>query len=412
MRLKREARVTGIDFNERTIELTASTDALCEDNCIILNRAWAKHYEAFLTDNPVVLKSHQYGEFALGHVLAGRLENYLLKERIQLDDVYPQAIWAWSLYSKGHQRAASVGWDTEEYVANLGAQEVLDKFGMDLSPETQTQLRGVVATQPQRRINVVTTAIKVETSLCAVGMDPGALSSMSKAKAQEALGRELTPELVTAGLEWGIRIQDGELGQEADAAMTRPGWEDTNPDDPKVGQLRFRIREPGLFQDNSFVSLMMDVKGTKDVQVVRGKLKDPPEGEAGKLVAQAIRFNKDQSWTMDAAKSWWADHEDDFRILAQLELWLRVDLSLEGQRIGKVINAHNMELLKQAAENLNTVIRSATDEPADEAHSGDADQLRGDVDWSAVLRSAQSAIHAGQLMQSLRELLGNTDTRG
>ena len=297
-RIKREALVRSVDFDKRSVTLVASTDQLCPDNMIILSRAWARDYEAWLKSNPVVLGFHDYHSWAVGHVSEGVIEDGRLVETINFDDVNPEAIVAWSLYSKGHQRAASVGWDTLEDDPNLPIGEVLARYQDDLSNDTVKQLTSVGKANPDRKVTVVTRAKKFETSLVPVGMDDQAVTTHDLFGSR----RDDISVLVRAAEEFGVRF--------VDSHSERPGWEDTNPDDSKDGQIRYRIKDPKLFIEDSIKTKPLDVKGKGDVQLVLGKLKKPPEGQEGSMVNQSVHFNKKDGWTMKAAQDWWKEHEE------------------------------------------------------------------------------------------------------
>jgi len=388
-RITREALVRSVDFDKRTVSLVASTDQLCPDNMIILSRAWARDYEAWLRGNPVVLGFHDYRSWAVGHVSEGKIEDGRLVETISFDDVNPEAIVAWSLYSKGHQRAASVGWESLEFDSDLPIGEVIARYGDDLSPETMAQLKAEGEANSDRKATVVTRAKKLETSLVPVGMDDQAVT------AHGLFGSrcdDISP-LLQAAERFGVRFVDGR-GE-------RPGWEDTNSDDSKVGQIRYRVKEPGLFDQSTFKTKPLDVKGEGDVQFILGKLKEPPEGAEGSMVTQSVHFNKGDGWTMDAAKEWWKEHEEKQKKSIEyaamilkigiegietlradaLELGIELEETLGEHRIGKVLSAKNKTAIEEtvsamqgAITLLKNVLTLAEGQP--EEKGSETDELR------------------------------------
>ena len=293
-RIRRAALVRSVDFDKRTVTLVASSDQLCPDNMIILSRAWEQDYETWLKGNPVVLGFHNYHEWAIGHVVEGRIEDGRLVETVAFDDVNPEAIIAWSLYSKGHQRAASVGWDTLEADLDLPIGEVLARYAQDLSADTVAQLTAEGKVTTGRKVGVVTRAKKVETSLVPVPMDDKAV--VVHATIEDFLGRTATPELLQIAERAGLEFTKACTNCRGE----RPGWEETE------NQIRYRVKDPSLFKEDSFRTLPLDVKATGDVQLVRGRLKDNDE-----WATQAVHFNKTDGWTMDEAKTWWKEHEGD-----------------------------------------------------------------------------------------------------
>ena len=97
----------------------------------------------------------------------------------------------------------------------------------------------------------------------------------------------------------GLRIASVKLLAIADE-LERKIWEDAE------SEIRWRLKDPDLFKDDSFRS--KDIE--KGVRLIIGKLKNPPEGEDRSMVAQAVRFDKNEGWTMAKAKAWAADHPE------------------------------------------------------------------------------------------------------
>ncbi len=73
-------------------------------------------------------------------------------------------------------------------------------------------------------------------------------------------------------------------------------WEETE------NEIRHRIREPGEFEPNSFRRVTLQA-ARPQVFAIIGKLK----GET-KTTVQALRFPKDQGWTVAKAKEWVKEH--------------------------------------------------------------------------------------------------------
>lgn len=85
-----------------------------------------------------------------------------------------------------------------------------------------------------------------------------------------------------------------------DDSTNKPGFEETE------NEIRFRVREPGKFNKDTlrFVALK---KSKPRVNSVMGKLKgkDKP---ADPMILQALRFPKEDGWTVAKAKKWVKDH--------------------------------------------------------------------------------------------------------
>jgi HK97 family phage prohead protease len=66
------------------------------------------------------------------------------------------------------------------------------------------------------------------------------------------------------------------------------------------------VRDKGQFVDGSFKTV--DISKSKGIKSVMGKLKNPPEGQAGSMVVQKFLFAKAKGWTMQKAKDWVKEH--------------------------------------------------------------------------------------------------------
>jgi hypothetical protein len=239
----------------------------------------------------------------------------------------PLASIAWDMYLHKDLNSVSVGWRTIQY------KEDEDDKGKKFLRVTRARL--------------------LETSGVTVPMDPGAL-------AERLVDYSLVDPTLSVAVRKFVEIEE---------MLTRPGWDDTDPKNSDKGQIRYRVRDISLFDPKSLVTLSLDVKGKKDVQILRGNYKGGKDD--GKKHAQSIGFNKKDGWTKDGAKSWWADHKES------LAKGLKVGdarWEIEGfseflevpeeenphlpegyaerledtERVGKVISAKNLELVNAA----------------------------------------------------------------
>ena len=80
------------------------------------------------------------------------------------------------------------------------------------------------------------------------------------------------------------------------------GWDETDQ------YYRYRLKEPGTFEEGSFRTVDLSKTGKKIVSVM-GKLK----GETT-MTMQNIMFSKEAGWTLADAKAWIADHSDVTKI--------------------------------------------------------------------------------------------------
>ena len=70
--------------------------------------------------------------------------------------------------------------------------------------------------------------------------------------------------------------------------------------------IRIRVRMPGDFTDGSFKTVWLDK--SKGINSVQGKLRKPPEGQAGSMVVQSLLFVKEK-WTREDAIKWAKEHD-------------------------------------------------------------------------------------------------------
>jgi len=298
--------------------------------------------------NPVIPWQHDYDRGPVAQATRWSVDQTGLVLEIVFDVKKPLGLETWNSYEGGFLRAFSVGFAVEKSTPPMKPQKILEEFGAELPEFVKADLNAIVAgdrdvpggfwgMKPEG-ITVATQASLLEASCVTVPADRYALVRAIKTKAMQFVDELYRSE--------------------------RPGWEDTTLDDLEAGQIRYRIKEPSLFDEESFVTLSIDVKGEGDVQKVRGKLKDAPEGEADKLVDQAVHFNKSDGWTMDAAKNWWGEHETEHAGVPAVE------------RIGKVISAKNKSIIEQAIAQTKEAV-SALEAVLAAAEGGDAEESHG-----------------------------------
>lgn len=85
---------------------------------------------------------------------------------------------------------------------------------------------------------------------------------------------------------------------EVKTIITKPGWDETET------SFRFRVRDPGLFQEGSFRTVPIK-KDKPRVNSIMGRLKDETT-----LTVQSIIFPKEDDWDLADAKKWLGEHED------------------------------------------------------------------------------------------------------
>lgn len=140
----------------------------------------------------------------------------------------------------------------------------------------------------------------------------------------------------------------------ADVALV---WEETE------NQIRHSVRAASDFVDGSLRTVPLE--GSGGVSVVAGKLKTPPEGKAGSMTTQSLRFDKGQDWTMAKAKAWAGEHD-----LARSEAALSKEEEQMDEEIRKLLglaaDADVLEAVKKLAKDASAPIRELL-ELADDA---------------------------------------------
>jgi hypothetical protein len=75
-------------------------------------------------------------------------------------------------------------------------------------------------------------------------------------------------------------------------------------------QIRYRVADPSLFKDNSFIT--KQIEGIKGLSFILGKKKD-----SDSLSLQAYRFDK-ANWNLDRAKKWVKKHQDQAKEIIEI----------------------------------------------------------------------------------------------
>jgi hypothetical protein len=125
---------------------------------------------------------------------------------------------------------------------------------------------------------------------------------------------------VAAGIPEG-RCPSPFCGMAVDSLFAKPHK------DPEVTEnyVRIRIREPGLFVDGSFRTIVLSAK--EGIHAIIGKLKSDPKGAT---VIQNYMFEVAKDWTMEKAQAWVKGHKDEFT-LEDIKAKIK---DLENQRLG------------------------------------------------------------------------------
>lgn len=131
-------------------------------------------------------------------------------------------------------------------------------------------------------------------------------------------------------------------------------WEDM------PNEIRFRIKNPNLFQDDSFKRIPIKQKKPK-IFGIAGKLKDEDT-----MTLQSLRFPKGDDWTLSKAKDWVKDNPDISKEKLE-DILLKILQGVEDkiEKEGRVLSNKNRVLIKECIEVLNKlyVASEPTPEP-------------------------------------------------
>lgn len=345
-------RERAIDEESGRIWFRFSTNRSVRDPYIIEPEAWRKYMDRFM-QNPVFLATHQYhgklSDIVLGKVVDWEIDSEGLVGQVEFArEENPEAKTVFDLYRSGYLNAVSVGWiiHKQEPIEDTDKIRVLE-------------------------------AELLEVSAVPVPADPYALAMRA-------------PEEMWAA----VRSFTHDIEQ----TEQRPGWEETE------NEIRYRVRDPKLFDPDSFRTKKLDVKDKGDVRLILGKLKNPKPEEKGKMILQALRFEKEAGWTLKEAKEWYEKHKDSLRSFDQSAKQppehsltmgdFESDQDVVYEREGKVLSAKNRKLVEAAIEAMNQAIEAlrellAAAEGEKEAETEKAREPIESADWQTINKLAE-----------------------
>lgn len=150
--------------------------------------------------------------------------------------------------------------------------------------------------------------------------------------------------------------------------VERPGPGQEGKNEEKIwedmpNEIRFRIRNPDLFQEDSFKRIPIQ-RDKPRVFGIAGKLK----GETS-LTLQSLRFPKDDDWTLSKAKAWVKAHPDITKDkLEDILLKMLQEEKQESQieKEGRVLSQKNRTLIQECITALSKLYEATEPEPKKE----------------------------------------------
>jgi len=155
-------------------------------------------------------------------------------------------------------------------------------------------------------------------------------------------------------------------GQMRRAERPGPGQEGKNEEkiwEDMPNEIRFRIRNPDLFQDDSFKRIPIKRDKPK-VFGIAGRLKDETS-----LTLQSLRFPKDDDWTLSKAKAWVKAHPDITKDKLEDVLLKMLQEEKEESQVekeGRVLSQKNRTLIKECIVALGKLYDATEPEPKKE----------------------------------------------
>jgi HK97 family phage prohead protease len=193
--------------------------------------------------NPIVLFSHNYSSLPIGKCVSIAID----QKGIIAKTIFANTEEANRIYQylrDGFPLATSIGFVPIEY------QDCIDE-----------EINEVKVSRRYTKVSLL------EYSFCAVPANPEALL---------------------------LAVSKGLLPAEVEEKI----WEESD------GEIKHRIRDPKLFEQDSFRTIPIK-KDSPKINAIAGKLK----GETT-MTLQSLRFPKDEGWDMEKARTWVKDHPD------------------------------------------------------------------------------------------------------
>lgn len=273
--LKGYCQKEGIEYKSgmenRVIRFTASTETKDRDGDIIEVAGWDF---SELIDNPVFLAFHDYRSWPLGQIIriikdisnAEIIEDVLFADR----ETSEEAEKAFRLYKGKFVRAVSVGFKPLEWERIIERDEQGNErvTGIRFKKQKQIELSGVP-----------------------IPSNPEALARSFEDAPQN---KEWYGDIDILTKQW----------TEAEQKI----WDETE------NEIRFRMRNPNDFESDSFRRIAIK-RDKPRVFAIVGRLK----GEQTTTM-QALRFPKEDGWTVTGAKEWMRAHPDMMRAPDVLEI--------------------------------------------------------------------------------------------
>jgi len=302
--------IKSVDENEYIAEVIVSTDTVDRDKDKINTEAFRKRLK-YYKQHPVLLSSHNYGDLRkqIGEATDIKVTDEGLKAKFKyyVGEGNPEADWAWVLAIK-NIAGYSIGFIPFAY-----DEKDLEKDGY-LREYTDVEL-------------VEISQVLVPSNREAVQVRRQAVTNLNETE------KELL-ELAIKGFD------KGELKE----LVTKP--------EPDVTEnyIRMRVRNPDLFVDDSFRTIWLAEK--EGIKAVIGKLKSDPDGSTH---IQSVLFDKDK-WTMEEAKEWMKEHQEDLKELADIAVKDIVEREIKefSAKVMKVITDNIDALMEIVKEKIKT----------------------------------------------------------
>lgn len=204
----------GIDLKKRRIPILASTTEKDRDGEVVLPIAFRKTLTRYLTDNPVILASHNYRGDSVGKAVDFKIGPNGIGGYVEFADTVEGEKY-WKLYKGGYQRAFSIGWMGSKWFEPNPEKDVKDGQIMIQLEDMSDPIK--INHDPSVRRYLIEGEI-LETSVCAIPCNRGAISQLSVDEVKSFFGDITESEL--KGLEEIVdqmmKLAGGKEGKDGD----------------------------------------------------------------------------------------------------------------------------------------------------------------------------------------------------
>jgi hypothetical protein len=306
-------KVRSVDSKNFTAEVVISDETKDRYDERVLVQSFKKTKKEFMK-HPVLLSSHAY---------RGLMNQIGMFESLKIDDTAKEVVAKAKWFVGEGNPEADWGWKLAEHGIAAFSIGFIPKKTIRYDEETREKNGGIWCDYEEIEL--------LETSQVLIPANPSALQkSFGDVDKDDLFLMKLSEKIYDTfknldaeddkGVVWEEKKKDeGEEdttsseeqentneNEEAQKALEieNKKWEETD------GEIRHRVREPENFEKFRTIKIKKD---KPRVNAIYGKVKGKEERQI-----QALRFLKEDEWTMESAKSWVKEHPDTVKFLEDI----------------------------------------------------------------------------------------------